>query len=64
MGEAGLDMRYVRLCPGEQTLFSFCFIYPDGSGGNLTTDNSACDQLKPENVTRAEVDFSRFQARG
>ena len=49
---------------GLQTLYSFCFIYPDGSGGNLTTDNSACDQLGPEDVARAEADFSRFQARG
>ena len=45
-------------------MYSFCFIYPDGSGGNLTIDNSACDQLEPEDVARAEVDFSRFQGRG
>ena len=27
------------------TLFSFCFYYPDGSGGNLTTDNSASSMV-------------------
>lgn len=64
MGAVGMDLSYVQSIPGSRTLYSFCFIYPDGSGGNLTTDNSACDQLKPEHVTRAEVDFSRFQAQG
>ncbi len=64
MGAVGMDLRYVQSVPGSQTLYSFCFIYPDGSGGNLTTDNSACDQLVPEDVTRTEVDFSRFQAKG
>ena len=64
MGAVGMDLRYVQPIPGSQTLSSFCFIYPDGSGGNLTMDNSACDQLKPEDVTLAEDDFSRFQAQG
>lgn len=64
MGVAGMDLRHVRSIPGSQTLYSFCFIYSDGSGGNLTTDNSACDQLEPEDVARAEVDFSRFKSRG
>jgi sugar/nucleoside kinase (ribokinase family) len=64
MGAVGMDLRYVQSLPGTQTLYSFCFIYPDGSGGNLTTDNSACDQVGAEDVARAEADFSRFQARG
>jgi ribokinase len=64
MGKAGIDLRYVHAVPGAQTLNSFCFIYPDGSGGNLTMDNSACDLLKPEDVTAAEGDFSRFRAQG
>jgi len=64
IGAVGIDLRHTQSVPGSQTLYSFCFIYPDGSGGNLTTDNSACDQLEPEDVSRAEVDFSRFQARG
>jgi ribokinase len=64
MSTAGMDLCYVRSIPGSQTLYSFCYIYPDGSGGNLTTDNSACDQLEPEDVTRAETDFSRFEGRG
>jgi ribokinase len=31
MEEVGLDLRYLGLVPKEQTLYSFCFIYPDGS---------------------------------
>ena len=64
MDSAGMDLRYAQSVPGAQTMYSFCFIYPDGSGGNLTIDNSASDQLEPEDVARAEVDFSRFQGRG
>jgi ribokinase len=64
MAKAGMDLRYVLAVRGAQTLNSFCFIYPDGSGGNLTIDNSACDLLKPEHVTSAEADFSRFRANG
>ena len=64
MGTAGLDMRHVEIIPGTQTLYSFCFLYPDGSGGNLTTDNSACDLVGAEEVTRAETDFIAYQSRG
>ncbi len=64
MQEAGLDMRYVNCAPGEQTLFSFCFVYPDGSGGNLTTDDSACARVDADLVARAEPEFARFKGRG
>jgi ribokinase len=64
MKAAGMDTRYVELCPGEQTLTSFCLVYPDGSGGNLTTDDSACDQVHAAWVSRAEPEFARFAGRG
>jgi ribokinase len=64
MQAAGLDVRYVALCPGEQTLASFCLVYPDGSGGNLTTDDSACDRVDAAYVSRAEPEFARFAGRG
>jgi ribokinase len=64
MKAAGMDLRYVALCPGEQTLASFCLVYPDGSGGNLTTDDSACDQVDAAWVSRAEPEFARFAGRG
>jgi sugar/nucleoside kinase (ribokinase family) len=64
MKEAGLDVRYVRPCPGEQTLSSICLIYPDGSGGNLTVDNSACDRVDAAFVGEAEPEFARFAGCG
>lgn len=64
MAETGMDMRYVRVSPDDPTLFSFCFIYPDGSGGNLTTDDSACARLTADDVAEAEPEFARFRARG
>ncbi len=64
MREAGLDMRYVKSCPGEQTLTSICLIYPDGSGGNLTVDDSACARVDAGFVAEAEPEFVRFAGRG
>ena len=64
MKAAGMDTRYVELRPGEQTLASFCLIYPDGSGGNLTTDDSACDKVDAACVSRAEPEFARFAGHG
>ena len=64
MAEIGLDVRYVQVMPGSQTLFSFCFVYPDGSGGNLTTDNSACSHVDAATVALAEPEFARHAGAG
>jgi ribokinase len=64
MGAAGLDRRHIQTIPGTQTMYSFCFLYPDGSGGNLTTDNSACDLVSEEDVSRAEADFAHYRSAG
>jgi sugar/nucleoside kinase (ribokinase family) len=64
MEQAGLDMKYVELSGEYPTLFSFCFIYPDGSGGNMTTDNSACSAVTPEYVEKAEKTFIRYRGMG
>jgi ribokinase len=64
MKEAGLDTRYVKRSEGDQTLFSFCLVYPDGSGGNLTTADSACSRVDPDSVVEAEPEFVRFAGRG
>lgn len=64
MQEAGLDMRYMKCSAGDQTLFSFCFVYPDGSGGNLTTDDSACAKVDAEFVSQAEAEFREYTGRG
>jgi ribokinase len=64
MADVGLDMRHVQVAPGSQTLFSFCFIYPDGSGGNMTTDDSACSQVDAASVAAAEPEFARYAGAG
>ena len=53
MAEAGMDTRYVRASAGACTLFSVCFLYPDGSGGNITTSGSAAALLTTEEVDGA-----------
>lgn len=45
MAEVGIDTSLVRAIDGKPTLFSICFQYPDGSGGNITTNNSAASRL-------------------
>ena len=42
MAEVGLDLRYVGRAEGRGTLYALCLIYPDGSGGNVTENDSAC----------------------
>jgi ribokinase len=64
MREAGLDLRHVRALAGEQTMNCVCFIYPDGSGGNLTVDDSACARVSPADIRAAEADFVEFAHRG
>ncbi len=64
MREVGLDMSHVRVLRGVDTLFSFCFVYPDGSGGNFTTNDSACARLTAADVLQVEPDFSRYRGRG
>ena len=53
MGEAGMDLRFVRAVPGRPTLQSVCFQYPDGSGGNITTTDSAASALTAADVEEA-----------
>jgi sugar/nucleoside kinase (ribokinase family) len=50
MSAVGLDLRFVRRDPSSKTLFSVCFIYPDGSGGNITSGNSAARTLSADDL--------------
>jgi sugar/nucleoside kinase (ribokinase family) len=45
MSDAGIDTRFVAARNNRPTLFSVCFQYPDGSGGNITSSNSAAAAL-------------------
>jgi ribokinase len=64
MNAIGLDLRYVQVIPGVPTLYSFCFLYPGGSGGNLTTDNSACALVGVDDISRAKADFIAHRSHG
>jgi ribokinase len=64
MWEIGLDMRYVEPIKDRPTLFAVCFVYPDGSGGNLTANDSACAAVDEAQVKRAEPQFVVFAGQG
>jgi ribokinase len=64
MASTGLDTRYVGVCPGEQTLLSVCFLYPDGTGGNLTASDSACTRVDAETVASLSPEFVRLSGGG
>jgi len=64
MAEVGMDMRHVARVPDAQTMFAFCYAYPDGDGGNLTTDDSASVQVDPAYIRAAADEFARFAGCG
>lgn len=60
MEETGFIMDQVHLAPHHPTLFSFCFQYPDGSGGNLTSEESASAQVDPAFIASASRKIEEF----
>lgn len=64
MAAVGMDMQHVRVAAGAPTMNCICILYADGSGGNLTTDNSACDELTGADVREAAPLFQQHQGRG
>jgi sugar/nucleoside kinase (ribokinase family) len=64
MRGVGLNLHYVETCPGERTLYSFCYLYPDGSGGNMTVDDSACSKVDSTFIARAESEILKFKGKG
>jgi sugar/nucleoside kinase (ribokinase family) len=64
MAGAGIDIRYVTRGAGEQTMYAFCFLYPDGSGGNLTVNDSASAHVDADAVLAAEAEFDAYTGRG
>ena len=55
MAEVGLDLRYVGRAENRRTLYAMCLIYPDGSGGNVTENDSACAAVDAGWIARAEA---------
>ncbi len=64
MAEAGLDIGLMATIEGKPTLYSFCFVYPDGSGGNMTTSDSASSAVDGAAVQKAQAEFSRHRDQG
>ncbi len=64
MTATGFIMNRVEKVPMASTLFSFCFYYPDGCGGNLTTDNSASARVDPDYIEKAGIDLQKLGSKG
>jgi sugar/nucleoside kinase (ribokinase family) len=64
MKSDGFNMKWVERAEGTSTLFSFCFFYPDGTGGNLTTDNSASAMVDAGLIERAAGDIRILGKKG
>lgn len=53
MKQVGMETSYVHMSPMARTLLSICFQYPDSTGGNITTSNSASEQIFPVDIKNA-----------
>lgn len=50
MEEGGLSTDFIQAAEGADTMYSVCFMYPNGDGGNITTLHSAGDLLSTERI--------------
>jgi sugar/nucleoside kinase (ribokinase family) len=64
MSAAGMKTQFVRSHPALKTLFSVCFNYPDGSGGNITSSNSAAGALTADDLRAASPYMKAAGAHG
>jgi ribokinase len=64
MAEHGIDTRFIRKTTEAITTQSFCIVYPDGSGGNLTTTDSASGKVNPDLIRSAESMFAAHRDAG
>jgi sugar/nucleoside kinase (ribokinase family) len=64
MKQAGMNMGYVKINPLYPTLYSVCFQYPDFSGGNITTENSASSMVPPDDIDDFFKDFRKIESDG
>lgn len=64
MADAGIDTRYVIVEPELSTLFSVAFLYPDKSGGNITTSNSAACKLSSDQLAECRPQLAAAGTRG
>jgi len=64
MKQAGMGMGSVKENSHYPTLYSVCYQYPDFSGGNITTENSASSRVMPEDIDDFFVDFRTGESDG
>lgn len=64
MKQAGMSMGSVSINSLYPTLYSVCYQYPDFSGGNITTENSASSRVTPEDIDDFFVDFRTGEGNG
>ena len=53
MARAGMNVEWVGVSEDKPTMLSICFQYPDKSGGNITSDNSACMEVDADYIRNA-----------
>lgn len=63
MRTEGIDTSLVGIAE-RPTLFSVCFLYPGGDGGNITTTGSASDGVTPADVDAAAPLLAAHRGRG
>lgn len=63
MAAAGMDTRFIETVDDRATMFSVCFQYPDGSGGNITARESAAAALTAADVDRVRPLFEEYRGR-
>jgi sugar/nucleoside kinase (ribokinase family) len=64
MEKAGMSTEAVREYPSCHTLFSVCYQYPDHSGGNITTENSASNRVSSDIIDDFFKDFREGPGKG
>ena len=64
MKEVGMQIDHVGLSRTSQTMFSVCFQYPDFSGGNITSSNSAGNEVTPEKIAAFFEPYDRYEKKG
>jgi sugar/nucleoside kinase (ribokinase family) len=64
MSRAGIGTAWVRRDAELPTLFSVCYLYPDHSGGNITSSNSAAAALNTGDLSQARDAMRMLGKRG
>lgn len=53
MKDVGMNIQWLQTSSTRPTMLSVCIQYPDKSGGNITSDNSACQEVDIKYVFEA-----------